>query len=99
MVTVERTAEAIIFKVPATLDDEAVKNIEKYISELEAPASQTKDYDPELPFGEGFDKDGFVTDPVVLEISQQVNHAGLTRLKERFKDDPEFVAVLNGEEE
>lgn len=99
MVTVERTAESIIFKVPATLDDEAVKYIEKYISELEAPADRVKDYDPELPFGEGFDKEGFVTDPVVLEISQKVNHAGLMRLKERFKDNPEFMALLNYEEE
>jgi hypothetical protein len=45
------------------LNDKAVRSIEKYIFELEAPA-----FDPELPFGEGFDKDGFVTDPVVWKL-------------------------------
>lgn len=99
MVIVERTEDSIIFKVPATLDDEAVKNIEKYISEMEAPAGKSADYDPELPFGDGMDKDGFVTDPVVLEIAQKVNHAGMMKVKERFKDNPEFMALFNDEEE
>jgi hypothetical protein len=99
MVTVERTAEAIIFKVPATLDDEAVRNIEKYISEIESPVKGAADIDPKLPFGEGFDEEGFVTDPVILDISQKVNHSGLLSLKDRFKDAPEFAGLFNTEEE
>lgn len=99
MVIVERTEDSIIFKVPGTLDEAVVKNIEEYISSLEIPTDQTKDYDPELPFGKGFDKEGFVTDPVVLEISQEVNRAGLRRVKERFKDHPELMALFNNEEE
>lgn len=97
MVTVERTAESIIFKVPATLDDETVKNIEKYIAELEAPADRVKDYDPELPFGEGFDKEGFVTDPVVLKLAKEADRSNWLKARERFRGVEEFAYMFEEE--
>lgn len=97
MVTVERTAEAIIFKVPATLDDEAIKNIEKYISELEIPAEKATDYDPELPFGEGFDKEGFVTDPVVLKLAKEADRNNWLKARERYRGMEEFAYMFEEE--
>ena len=80
MIVVERTADQVIFRVPATWEDGVIQRIKEFIAVQQAGVAP-----PPGDSDDGIDEDGFVTDPVVLEVSKNAKAAGWNKLKDRFR--------------
>jgi hypothetical protein len=98
MLTIERTEEYILLKIPVTTTEEQLRAIQDAYNNVQPDYASLLKAEQEAGL---MDEDGFITDPEVLEISREAREGGWNQTKEVFKDHPRYEELLEsaGEEE
>lgn len=92
MLTIERTEDYILLKIPSTTSEgqllalqeayERIKNKEFLLNQLENDAQRGL-----------MDEDGFIIDPEISHLSRIARKGGWKNLKAQFKDNAEFRQI------